>query len=164
MTPATSALVAGGGGGDGGTGDDEIAKILPPRTATANDASSFTRLRFLAVGDWGGQGTPPYYTEGQSETARGMARVASASTPAASAYDDGDASDILERGEDDDDDDDDDDIRRPAASFVLALGDNFYWSGINDDDDYEKEEGYSQMRYDETFDKVYSHPNLQVPW
>lgn len=46
---------------------------------------------------------------------------------------------------------------RPPASFVLSLGDNFYWNGFEEGVDVE-------MRYQETFEKVYSHPELQMPW
>jgi hypothetical protein len=112
-----------------------------------------SRLRFLAIGDWGGQSTPPYYTEGQWDTAQGMARVAGAVVAGRSGSgDDGDLN--LERG----DDDDDDRRGRPAVSFVLALGDNFYWGGLPGDD----EDAWT--RYEGTFDKVYGHPDLQVPW
>ena len=113
-----------------------------------------SRLRFLAIGDWGGQSTPPYYTEGQWDTAQGMARVAGAVVAGggSGSGDDGDLD--LERG----DDDDDDRLGRPAASFVLALGDNFYWGGLPGDD----EDAWT--RYEGTFDKVYGHPDLQVPW
>ncbi len=138
LTPASYSLVA------GGTSERDV---IVAGTTTAS-----RRLRFLAIGDWGGQSTPPYYTEGQLETARGMARVA-----AAVVSDDG-AADL--GGDDENDENENGRSRRPAASFVLALGDNFYWSGIGDDD----YEGYSQMRYEETFDKVYGHPDLHVPW
>ncbi|KAL7516353.1 hypothetical protein ACHAWX_001378 [Stephanocyclus meneghinianus] len=85
------------------------------------------KLRFLAVGDWGGQDEYPYYTEQQRETADGMAYVAGASR----------------------------DI--PAASFVLALGDNFYFEGV-------KEGGNDEQRFEATFENVYYHDELQVPW
>ena len=45
-----------------------------------------------------------------------------------------------------------------ASEFVLALGDNFYYAGLRDDDDY------SNKRFQETFQKVYYHNELQVPW
>ena len=109
-----------------------------------------SRLRFLAIGDWGGQSTPPYYTEGQWDTAQGMARVAGAVVAGGSGSGDGDID--LERG------DDDDHRSRPAASFVLAMGDNFYWGGLRGDDED------ARTRYEGTFDKVYGHPDLQVPW
>lgn len=40
--------------------------------------------------------------------------------------------------------------------MVLALGDNFYGSGIHGDD--------SDPRFEETFESVYSDKSLQVPW
>lgn len=85
------------------------------------------KLRFLAVGDWGGQDEYPYYTEQQRETADGMAYVAGASRDV------------------------------PAASFVLALGDNFYFEGV-------KEGGNDEQRFEATFENVYYHDELQVPW
>ena len=45
-----------------------------------------------------------------------------------------------------------------ASEFVLALGDNFYYAGLRDDDDY------SNKRFQETFQNVYYHNELQVPW
>jgi len=89
--------------------------------------ASCSKLRFLALGDWGGQDTYPYYTEEQRETADGMAEVAGASTDL------------------------------PAASFVLALGDNFYFEGLP-----EGEEG--EERFLSTFENLYYHDELQVPW
>jgi hypothetical protein len=109
-----------------------------------------SRLRFLAIGDWGGQSTPPYYTAGQWDTAQGMARVAG--VVVAGGSESGDGALDLDRG------DDDDRRGRPAASFVLALGDNFYWGGLCGDDEY------ARTRYEDTFDKVYGHPDLEVPW
>ncbi len=44
------------------------------------------------------------------------------------------------------------------SEFVLALGDNFYYAGLKGDE-YEAE-----MRFQETFEKVYSHDELMVPW
>ena len=43
------------------------------------------------------------------------------------------------------------------SEFVLALGDNFYSAGLMDDDD-------AQTRFDQTFEKVYYHDELQIPW
>ena len=118
-----------------------FATITP--TSFATDAVSHehltntSRLRFLAIGDWGGQSTYPYYTEEQWETAQGMARVASEGG----------------MGEDKYDDD------RPPASFVLSLGDNFYWNGVA-----HPHPMVAQMRYEATFDQVYHHDELQLPW
>uniref|UniRef100_A0A7S1CSA9 acid phosphatase n=1 Tax=Skeletonema marinoi TaxID=267567 RepID=A0A7S1CSA9_9STRA len=88
-----------------------------------DESGSGGRLHFLAVGDWGGTDFFPYYTEGQVETADGMAKIAA------------------EKG----------------SEFVLALGDNFYQTGLMDD-------AFAQMRFDETFEKVYHHDDLQMPW
>jgi tartrate-resistant acid phosphatase type 5 len=88
----------------------------PPTSASHTD-----KLRFLAIGDWGGQDEYPYYTEEQWEVAQGMAKVAS-----------------------------------DDAAFVLALGDNFYFHGLQGIDDEE--------RYQATFEKVYHQEELQVPW
>ena len=41
------------------------------------------------------------------------------------------------------------------AQFVLALGDNFYFSGV---------ENAESARFEHTWDKVYSAQSLQVPW
>jgi len=41
------------------------------------------------------------------------------------------------------------------AQFVLALGDNFYFSGVRD---------AASDRFEHTWDKVYSASSLQVPW
>ena len=103
-------------------------------TALDFEAIDSSRLRFVAIGDWGGQDTYPYYTEEQWETAQGMARVASSGGAGG------------EGGRD-----------RPAASFVLSLGDNFYWNGFQEGVDVE-------LRYRETFENVYHHPELQLPW
>ena len=92
------------------------------------------KLRFLAIGDWGGKDEPPYYTEEQWETAKGMAKVAAASTSFSTENKD----------------------NIPAASFVLSLGDNFYSEGLSEDDDV--------LRFQETFEKVYHQKALQIPW
>ena len=44
------------------------------------------------------------------------------------------------------------------SEFVLALGDNFYYAGLKGDADE------ASMRFQETFEKVYSHDELMVPW
>ena len=62
-------------------------------------------VRFIALGDWGGQGHYPYFTEAQAETSDGMARVAGGRDGA------------------------------PAAEFVLSLGDNFYHRGLEGGED-----------------------------
>lgn len=114
-----------------------LAFLLSLFYIPANGSNEFvnaTRIRFLAIGDWGGQASYPYYTEEQWETAQGMARVASAG-----------GTDMFDEHD------------RPAASFVLSLGDNFYWNGFQEGIDVE-------MRYEYTFEKVYNHDELQVPW
>lgn len=97
--------------------------LLSLHTATASNG----KLRFLALGDWGGQDQYPYYTEPQRETADGMAQVARETT------------------------------ELPAASFVLALGDNFYFEGLPGGDE-------DEVRFMNTFENVYNHDELQVPW
>lgn len=42
-----------------------------------------------------------------------------------------------------------------GADFVLALGDNFYFTGVRSVDD---------PRFSETFESVYSAPELHIPW
>lgn len=110
-----------------------VSPFLSAPTIGSSEHIHASRLRFLAIGDWGGQDTYPYYTEEQWETAQGMARVASAGGV----------------GMNDDD--------RPAASFVLSLGDNFYWNGFQEGVDVD-------MRYQATFENVYHHEELQLPW
>ena len=44
------------------------------------------------------------------------------------------------------------------SEFVLALGDNFYYAGLNGDDNE------ADMRFQQTFEKVYHQDELQVPW
>mmetsp|Transcript_10179 Transcript_10179/g.22637 ORF Transcript_10179/g.22637 Transcript_10179/m.22637 type:complete len:385 (+) Transcript_10179:147-1301(+) len=111
-----------------------LISLLHAQASGSNEYVNANRLRFLAIGDWGGQASYPYYTEEQWETAQGMARVASAGG--------------MEL---------DDEHDRPAASFVLSLGDNFYWNGLEEGIDVE-------TRYEMTFEKVYHHEELQLPW
>ncbi|XP_030592994.1 tartrate-resistant acid phosphatase type 5a isoform X1 [Archocentrus centrarchus] len=42
-----------------------------------------------------------------------------------------------------------------GADFVLALGDNFYYTGVNTVD---------SPRFQETFESVYTEKSLQIPW
>jgi hypothetical protein len=42
-----------------------------------------------------------------------------------------------------------------GSEFVLGLGDNFYPSGVHE---------HNYWRINQTFEDVYSHPSLQVPW
>lgn len=93
------------------------------------------KLRFLAIGDWGGQDQPPYYTDEQREVADGMAKVSTATTSFSTTG-------SVEH--------------HPASSFILALGDNFYFEGLRED--------VSGMRFEETFEKIYHQKELQVPW
>lgn len=79
-------------------------------------------LSFIAIGDWGGSGSRPYYTKPQRQAAYGMDRVAQAIN----------------------------------ASFVVSLGDHFYSKGINNKT--------SDMRFQATFERVYHHQSLQIPW
>jgi tartrate-resistant acid phosphatase type 5 len=88
-----------------------------------NSDNTGGRLRFLAIGDWGGTDFFPYHTQEQLDTADGMAKVA----------------------------------REQEAEFVLALGDNFYYAGLMDD-------AFAKMRFEQTFERVYNHDELQVPW
>ncbi|XP_065058890.1 tartrate-resistant acid phosphatase type 5-like [Rhopilema esculentum] len=41
------------------------------------------------------------------------------------------------------------------SQFVVALGDNFYFDGVEDD---------SSIRFEETFEKAYAAKSLQIPW
>ncbi len=88
-----------------------------------NNINDGGRLRFLALGDWGGIDFFPYHTQEQLDTADGMAKVAA----------------------------------EQESEFVLALGDNFYYAGLMDD-------AFAKMRFEDTFEKVYYHDELQVPW
>ena len=106
-------------------------------TALSHEQVDASTIRFLAIGDWGGQSEYPYYTEEQWETAQGMARVASEGF-------------IEGQGEQ----------QQPAASFVLSLGDNFYWNGF----EHGMDAMDVDMRYHATFDQVYNHDELQLPW
>ncbi len=112
-----------------------ITALLLLSIAPINSAEDSGKLRFLAIGDWGGQDQPPYYTPEQKETAQGMSIVAAASHT------------FSPSGETE---------HHPAASFVLSLGDNFYFEGVRED--------AVNMRFEETFEKVYHHKELQVPW
>ena len=105
------------------------------QTARKRHNDNNGKLRFLAIGDWGGQGESPYYTDAQLETANGMAKVAAASSP------------LLLMNNDD---------HVPAASFVVALGDNFYSQGVST-------ANYKE-RFEKTFEEVYHQKELQVPW
>ena len=49
-------------------------------------------------------------------------------------------------------------VAKAGASFVLALGDNFYCYGLSG------EEEENDVRFQETFENVYHHEELQVPW
>lgn len=42
-----------------------------------------------------------------------------------------------------------------GSEFVLGLGDNFYPSGVHE---------HNYWRINQTFEEVYHHPSLQVPW
>jgi len=112
-----------------------IATLLLLPITPIKSAEDSGKIRFLVIGDWGGQDQPPYYTPEQKETAQGMSIVAAASHT------------FSPSGKTD---------HHPAASFVLSLGDNFYFEGVRED--------VVNMRFEETFEKVYHHKELQVPW
>ena len=67
------------------------------------------QLRFMVIGDWGGQPTYPYTTDAEKEVAAQMGKTAAAI----------------------------------GSQFTVALGDNFYDSGVKDVDD---------PRFQETFE------------
>ena len=115
---------------------EESQTSAPNRHHDKNISSISNKIRFLAIGDWGGTPHYPYSTHGQLKTARGMARVAAASSSPAAMNHDVD--------------------HDPSASFVLALGDNFYRSGVDEKD--------VDIRFNETFEKVYGQEELQIPW
>lgn len=104
-----------------------LLSVLPSSAST----TEHHRLRFLAIGDWGGTDDHPYYSEDQWATAQGLASVAAA-TPV---------------------------DNTPAASFMVSLGDNFYGDGLSTT----SEESHS-LRFHGTFESVYHHQELQVPW
>eukprot|EP01040_Poterioochromonas_malhamensis_P012043 gene12043-13157_t len=78
-------------------------------------------INFLAVGDWGGDDTSPYYTEAQVSSVKGMDKIATTL----------------------------------QAEFILALGDNFYHSGVVNEYD---------TRFQTTFENVYTPESLQKNW
>ena len=106
-----------------------------PAVAASESQERISRLRFLALADWGGQSEEPYCTDAQHEVANGMASVA-----AAREHQDGSSTD-------------------PEAEFVLALGDNFYGSGLPMDD-----WDNANLRFEKTFEEVYSQKELKIPW
>ena len=83
-------------------------------------------LSFLILGDWGRNPT-----DDSEDGGKAQARVAAQMARAAAAA-------------------------RPPASFVLALGDNFYWTGVDSTND---------PRWDTTFEKIYGADGaLNVPF
>jgi tartrate-resistant acid phosphatase type 5 len=79
-------------------------------------------LRFVAVGDWGGQPKPPYTTPIQLQVAAQMGNTA----------------------------------QDFGSQFTLGIGDNFYDKGIRTNED--------DIRFNATFESVYTHPSLQSRW
>lgn len=136
--------------------------VVPRAVSSENMDSSSTialshgRMRFLAIGDWGGKDTYPFYTEEQWETAVGMARVASASSSSSSTAAAGNPSADANGKKVESDNN----TNRQAASFVLSLGDNFYSRGIPEEDT--TPEAY--LRFEETFDNVYDRSVMDMPW
>ena len=135
--------------------------VVVPRAVSSENmdsssaiAPSHGRMRFLAIGDWGGKDTYPFYTEEQWETAMGMARVASASPSSTAAAGNPSADANGKKVESDNN------TNRQAASFVLSLGDNFYSRGIPEEDT--TPEAY--LRFEETFDNVYDRSVMDMPW
>eukprot|EP01035_Chromulina_nebulosa_P023117 gene23117-29954_t len=84
-------------------------------------AAGDSSINFLAVGDWGGQQTSPYYTSGQKDSVAGMDKIATSVN----------------------------------AEFIVALGDNFYNSGVTKESD---------PRFEQTFETVYTPSSLQKNW
>ncbi len=112
-----------------------VFTILIASRLVCADETSVDKLRFLAIGDWGGQHDPPYHKSTQRKVSHGMALVAAP-------YESISHSGLLEH--------------HPAAAFVLSLGDNFYTHGVQEFD--------ASIRYEETFEKVYHQKELQIPW
>lgn len=48
--------------------------------------------------------------------------------------------------------------KEQGSKFVLALGDNMYWEGIDASSDCH------DFRFQKTFEEVYFQPELQIPW
>ena len=88
------------------------ANIGQHMESTGND------LSLLVMGDWGGSDKPPYTTDREKTTAKGMDDVAKATD----------------------------------AKFALALGDNFYFSGVDD---------VTSHRFKDTFEDVFIGDYLQ---
>ena len=70
------------------------------------------QLRFMVIGDWGGQPAYPYTTDAEKEVAAQMGKTAAAID----------------------------------SQFTVALGDNFYNSGVTDVDDPRFEETFEVKR------------------
>jgi tartrate-resistant acid phosphatase type 5 len=45
--------------------------------------------------------------------------------------------------------------RRQTLDFVLNVGDNFYFNGV---------ENIFDSRFEDSFEEIYDHPELLVPW
>jgi len=78
-------------------------------------------LKFITLGDWGGQDTPPFYTPIEMQVAHQMAIIA----------------------------------EQYNSQFTLALGDNFYYSGVSNVDD---------PRFKTTYEQIFTAPSLQSRW
>lgn len=126
------------------------AEILLSAVLTVASAAESQKrksgLRFLAVGDWGGKGVEPYCTESQRQVANGMASVAAAAFVHRQLG--SSSSSIFDAAED-----------VPEAEFILALGDNFYPAGLPMYDDE-----MVNLRFEKTFEEVYSQKELKKPW
>ncbi len=91
-------------------------------------------LRFLVVGDWGWHGIKVSANTSAEEVVE-LAESAAGELTVAGAMG------VLSAR------------RKPC--FVLSVGDNFYPAGVKSVDD---------PRFEETFEKAYASPGLQVPW
>ncbi|XP_026158111.1 tartrate-resistant acid phosphatase type 5a isoform X2 [Mastacembelus armatus] len=80
-----------------------------------------TSIKFLVVGDWGGEPHAPYVTAVEKATAHEMGKIA----------------------------------EQMGADFVLAVGDNFYYNGV---------ESVDSPRFKETFESVFTAKSLHIPW
>lgn len=81
----------------------------------SNSNSNSNSINFIAIGDWGGSEIFPYTTHAQKETAKGMGKVIN----------------------------DNKTNENNAIDFVLALGDNFYSHGLQQ----QQQQGHEREQY-----------------